>query len=86
MASESGTFNHVAEVHKWSEQQTTEAARYHGVDPDELTQDHFTSLGWEPEEHLLVDHTANTVIHNVRGGGGTYTIEEWNQKIAEEQG
>lgn len=73
-------FRHVAEVHKWSEEQTSEAARHHGVDPDDLTHEHFTSLGWEPDEHLTIDHTAGTVKHTTRDQAETYSIDEWNQK------
>jgi hypothetical protein len=79
--SESGTFRHVVHVAKWSQTQTAAAAAQLGIDPEALTHEHFTSLGFEPEEEINVDHVAGTVTHTDQDGQQrTLLIDEWNEE------
>lgn len=79
--SESHTFQHVVYVAKWSKAQTAAASAQLGIDPEALTHDHFTSLGFEPEEEISVDHVAGTVTHTDQDGQQrTLHIEEWNEE------
>jgi hypothetical protein len=79
--SESGNFHHVSQVNKWSEEQTQAAAAQLGIDPGALTNDHFTSLGFQPEESIHVDHDEGTVTHVDHDGRvRTLHIDEWNKE------
>lgn len=60
-------------VKKWSADQTNQAAAHHGVDPDDLTNDHFDALGLDPET-INVNYSTQEVVHK----GQTYTLSEWN--------
>jgi hypothetical protein len=79
--SESHTFSHVVHVAKWSEEQTAQASAQLGIDPEALTQEHFASLGFQPEEEINVDQVAGTVTHiDHDGRSRVLHIDEWNKE------
>jgi hypothetical protein len=79
--SESSTFVNQVHLAKWSEQQTLRAAELCDIPPEELTHDHFTDLGWAPEEEIRVDHATGRVIHiDSHGNRRVLHIEEWEQE------
>jgi hypothetical protein len=81
MPDESNTFKDEIRIAKWSDKQTADAALRYGIDPAELTHEHFVDLGWAPIEEIRVDHDTGKVVHiDGHGNRRVLHIEEWEQE------